>query len=96
MKVRVTREFPQARTPGHQPFRLYNYYLDVEGWPEPGARKRITIAEGTHGGFMMEKWELQRRDGRDVLAVFLLVMIMGHDLEQWMYYDMETGGRIDQ
>jgi len=46
------------------------------------------------GGMRMLKSLVQERDDRTIVSVYLEVSIMGHDLDQWAHYDLETGERI--
>ena len=42
------------------------------------------------GGISLERWKVKTKNGRRVLSVYLEVSIMGHDLDQWKHYDLDT------
>lgn len=76
---------------------VYNiYHLKVEGLPDGQPEKLILVADLREmgGGMRMLKSLVHQPDGRTIISVYLEVSIMGHDLDQWVHYDLETGERI--
>ncbi|GEM_PF-3108590 len=52
------------------------------------------ITDTPTSGMLMQKWKLstRKRDkGKRVIGVYFLVSIMGHELDQWRYYDLDLG-----
>ncbi len=73
------------------------YHLDVKDtsgkWPD----KKILVADLRRmgGGFSLLKWELNWNENHPVISAYLEVSIMGHDLDQWVHYDWETGEKLE-
>ncbi|GAB4488392.1 MAG: hypothetical protein Fur0016_00790 [Anaerolineales bacterium] len=53
------------------------------------------LARIKNGGMTLVNYEINKNgDGHDVLSAFLYVNIMGHDLDQWIHFDLETGQQL--
>lgn len=63
------------------------------------ARDRLLfVADLTHstGGFTLDRWRINRLARRPILSAFLFVNLLGHDLDQWVHYDLETSEKLDR
>jgi hypothetical protein len=101
MKVTLLRPYSQdiQQPPDYQKvvFGGYrDYILEIEGWPDETSVRHITIASRIRGGgFGLERRAIEQQEGRDVIRVYLSANLLGHDVDQWATYDLETGERID-
>lgn len=43
----------------------------------------------------LETWELNWDSDRPVISVYLQISILGHDLDQWVHFDLETGDKLE-
>ena len=49
----------------------------------------------TPGGITLAEWKTTPDDnGRDILSVYLHVSMSGHELDQWIHYDLMTGKEL--
>jgi hypothetical protein len=69
------------------------YTLLVRGDDE--VERRIEVARITQGGMTLVNYEVSQRGEQQVLSAFFYINIMGHDLDQWLHFDLETGARIE-
>ncbi len=59
------------------------------------AEKTFYLARIKNGGMTLVNYEISRnRNGHDILSAFFYVNIMGHDLDQWIHFDLTTGEQI--
>ena len=56
---------------------------------------RINIARIDFGGMTLVNYEVSRRGEQQILSAFFYINIMGHDLDQWLHFDLRTGKRIE-
>lgn len=53
------------------------------------------LARIKNGGMTLVNYEIsQNENGHDILSAFFYVNIMGHDLDQWIHFDLTTGEQI--
>lgn len=95
MQVRLTSRLSEGVEQPESAFdKIEDYFLEVIDYPQEGMTRRIIVNEHSQGGFGLEKWEYVEKDGTPCLRVYLQVSIMGHELDQWVTYDLETGERL--
>lgn len=82
-------------TPKGRPYDIYHLHITDPSGVRPEQKILVADLSQSGGGFRLRKWKIQKRDGRRVLRVYLETSIMGHDLDQWVTYDLETGERIE-
>jgi|GEM_PF-3720124 len=88
MITQLSTDVEQPDTPYD---KYYDYFLDVE--TDDGLTTRIEVNTHTTGGFQLMKWKLIEKHGTPCVKVFLQISAMGHDLDQWVTYDLTTGER---
>lgn len=57
--------------------------------------QKIDIARIDFGGMTLVNYEISSRDAQQILSTFFYINIMGHDLDQWLHFDLETGSKIE-
>lgn len=71
--------------------RTWTFNLILSGDIE----KAFYLARIKNGGMTLVNYEIsQNGNGQDVLSAFFYVNIMGHDLDQWIHFDLATGEQI--
>lgn len=71
--------------------RTWTFNLIVSGDVE----RTFYLARIKNGGMTLVNYEMSKNgDGHDVLSAFFYVNIMGHDLDQWIHFDLATGEQI--
>jgi len=71
--------------------RTWTFHLLLSGDVE----RTFYLARIKNGSMTLVNYEISRNgDGRDVLSAFFYVNIMGHDLDQWIHFDLATGEQI--
>lgn len=78
------------------PQRIYNRYaLQVTDPRGTLPEKQIVVADFTRmgGGVRLHRSVSAEHAGRLLIAAYLAVSSMGHDLDQWIFYEWETGER---
>lgn len=67
------------------------YFLHLRD--NKGCEKKILAADlsTTSGGMGVERWEINRQGRKKVLSVYFVMNILGHDLDQWVHYDLRNG-----
>lgn len=77
--------------------RAYSKYeilvRDTSG-QQPDHLIEIVELKGVGGGIGLSHWEINWHNNKPVISLYLIVSMMGHDLDQWAHYDWETGERI--
>ncbi len=68
----------------------WNFNLIVSGEVE----RTFYLARIKNGSMTLVNYELSQNGKRPVLSAFFYVNIMGHDLDQWIHFDLETGEQI--
>lgn len=67
------------------------YHLVVSGEVE----KRFYLARIKDGSMTLVQHEIRAgENGRRILAALFYVNVLGHDLDQWIYFDLESGEQI--
>lgn len=73
--------------------RAWIYHLVLSGEIE----KSMYVARIKKGGMTLVNYEISRDgNGRRILAALFYVHTLGHDLDQWVYFDLETGEQISE
>jgi hypothetical protein len=85
IKARLVRESPSEHT--------NEYHLLLHD--ENGMEQRIDIARIDFGGMTLVNYEVSRHGEQQILSAFFYINIMGHDLDQWLHFDLGTGARIE-
>ncbi len=77
-----------------EPF--YTYSLRVIFLSENRDELNIPVADFSRmgGGVRLSKWKIKRRGKQVILSAYYFISAMGHDLDQWIHYDLETGKEI--
>lgn len=71
--------------------RTWMFNLLVSGDIE----RAFYLARIKNGGMTLVNYEIsQDVGGRNILSAFFYVNIMGHDLDQWIHFDLATGEQI--
>ncbi len=71
--------------------RAWTFNLLVSGEVE----RTFYLARIKNGSMTLVNYEVSKNsDGHDVLSAFFYVNIMGHDLDQWIHFDLATGDQI--
>lgn len=71
--------------------RTWTFNLLLSGDVE----RAFYLARIKNGSMTLVNYEIsQNGDGHDVLSAFFYVNIMGHDLDQWIHFDLVTGEQI--
>lgn len=70
--------------------QTWNFSLVVQGDLE----KTFYLARIKNGSMTLVNYEVKQIGGRDVLSAFFYVNIMGHDLDEWMHFDLAAGEQI--
>lgn len=71
--------------------RTWTFNLLVSGDIE----RAFYLARIKNGGMTLVNYEISRDSGgRNILSAFFYVNIMGHDLDQWIHFDLATGEQI--
>jgi hypothetical protein len=71
--------------------RTWMFNLLVSGDIE----RTFYLARIKNGGMTLVTYEISRDGGgRNILSAFFYVNIMGHDLDQWIHFDLATGEQI--
>jgi hypothetical protein len=73
------------------PYR-WDYYLIVHG--DDGVEKRIEVARIDHGGMDLVNYETSWRGDDHILSAFFYISILGHELDQWLHFDLRTGRQV--
>jgi len=68
----------------------WNFNLIVSGEVE----RTFYLARIKNGSMTLVNYELNQDGQRRVLSAFFYVNIMGHDLDQWIHFNLETGEQI--
>lgn len=86
-------EFIQEPSEKGDAFCIYTALVSEDD----GEKKKFLIADLRRmgGGMTLRDWQVTERQGRRALALYLEVSIMGHDLDQWVYHDLETGEKLE-
>lgn len=73
--------------------RAWVYHLVVSGEVE----KRFYLARIKDGSMTLVQHEIRAgENGRRILAALFYVNVLGHDLDQWIYFDLESGEQISE
>jgi hypothetical protein len=97
LKPKPSLQVSLIKTPTDKgrPFNIYHLKVkDTSGkWPD----KEMLVADlqRSGGGISLIKWKLNWYEDRPVISAYLEVSIMGHDLDQWVHYDWDTGERLE-
>lgn len=70
--------------------RTWTFNLIVSGDVE----MTFYLARIKNGSMTLVNYEVNQDGGRDILSAFFYVNIMGHDLDQWIHFDLATGEQI--
>lgn len=71
--------------------RTWTFNLILSGDVE----RTFYLASIKNGSMTLVNYEVsQNGSGHDVLSAFFYVNIMGHDLDQWIHFDLATGEQI--
>lgn len=69
-----------------------DYHLFVHD--DDGLEKRIEVARIDHGGMMLVDYEVSRRGDDRILSAFFYTNVLGHELDQWLHFDLQTGRQV--
>jgi hypothetical protein len=69
-----------------------DYHLFVRD--DDGAEKRIEVARIDHGGMRLVGYEASWRGDDRILSAFFCISILGHELDQWLHFDLRTGRQV--
>ncbi len=73
--------------------RTWTFNLVLSGDIE----RTFYLARIKNGGITLVNYEIsQNRSGHDILSAFFYVNILGHDLDQWIHFDLATGEQIPE
>lgn len=89
MKVGMVKE------PNPDKENFFNYYLKVFD-DDNVLIKKIFVADmdrQTSGmNYVKWKYSTRKRDaGKNVIGAFFYISAMGHELDQWRYFDLDSG-----
>jgi hypothetical protein len=56
--------------------------------------KTFYLAQIKNGGMTLVNYEFSQNEEQEILSAFFYVNIMGHDLDEWMHFDVETGAQV--
>ncbi|GEM_PF-2398577 len=87
--------YEQAQGDPTQPWgRGRKYFLLLRD--ERGCEKKIMAADfsATGGGMRLERRELNRQGRKKILSDYFVMNSLGHDLDQWVHYDLRTGKKL--
>lgn len=73
--------------------RAWIYHLVVSGEVE----KRFYLARIREGSMTLVQHEIRAgENGRRILSALFYVSVLGHDLDQWIHFDLESGEQIPE
>jgi len=71
--------------------RTWTFNLVLSGDIE----RTFYLARIKNGSMTLVNYEISRNgNGHDILSAFFYVNIMGHDLDQWIHFDLATGEQM--
>lgn len=70
--------------------RTWTFNLIVSGEVE----RTFYLARIKNGSMTLVNYEINQNGKQQILSAFFYVNIMGHDLDEWMHFDLETGEQI--
>ncbi len=70
--------------------RTWTFNLILSGDVE----RAFYLARIKNGSMTLVNYEINQDGKRRVLSAFFYVNIMGHDLDQWIHFDLESGEQI--
>ena len=62
---------------------------------EDDEERRIDVATIKNGGMTLVNYEVSQRGSQRIISAFFYINIMGHDLDQWIHFDLATGEKVD-
>lgn len=65
------------------------YALHIHEAGQTGSARVIPVAG--RGGMRLARWQIWTVDGREVLSAYFEINAAGHDLDQWIHYDLHSG-----
>lgn len=65
------------------------YALHIQEAGQTGPARVIPVAG--RGGMRLARWQIWTVGGREVLSVYFEINAAGHDLDQWIHYDLHSG-----
>jgi hypothetical protein len=71
----------------------HQYTLVVQ--QEGGVERRIDLGRIKQGGMTLVNHEVSQQGRQRILSVFFYINILGHDLDQWLHFDLDTGARVE-
>jgi hypothetical protein len=74
--------------------RMYSLKINDPSGKYPNRIIPLTDMGTTPGGITLSDWKITQDDNQSVLSVYLSVNMMGHDLDQWIHYDLMTGKEL--
>jgi hypothetical protein len=74
-----------------------HYYLEIHDPTGKYPTQNILIADLRRmgGGIALDTWEEVKYEGVDYLSLYLELSILGHDLDQWVHYNLLTGEKVE-
>ena len=60
-----------------------------------GTERRIDLGRIQYGGMNLVTYEASRRGDQEIFSAFFYVNYKGHELDQWMHFDLVTGEKIE-
>lgn len=74
--------------------RVYSLKIYDPSGKYPSRIIQLADMGTTLGGITLCDWRITQKDNRPVLSVYLCVNMVGHDLDQWIHYDLITGKEL--
>ena len=74
--------------------RVYSLKIHDPSGKYPSRTIQLADMGTTLGGITLSDWRITQEDNQSVLSVYLSVNMMGHDLDQWIHYDLMTGKEL--
>ncbi len=74
--------------------RMYSLKINDPSGKYPDRIIQLADMGTTPGGITLSNWKITQDNNQSVLLVNLSVNMMGHDLDQWIHYDLLTGKEL--
>jgi hypothetical protein len=74
--------------------RMYSLKVNDPSGKYPNRTIPLADMGKAIGGITLSNWKVTHHKDQAVLSVCLRVNMMGHDLDQWIHYDLATGKEL--